>query len=301
MQLDETQIAIRERSTLDLLDLATHVLRNYVRPLLAVWGLGIAGFCLLNQFLLRQLSEVSWAEDGVFEVAAGGTFDYVRNMVFLVVLEAPLATALVTKYLGEAVFLKQPSVKSAIKDTYRLYWRLFWCHFVLRGLGPGLVCAWFAGASPDFTAGDFFLMVTAAVFAFARAWRPFINEIILLERNPLRGRAASDMTVGRRSSLLHSAVGGDLFVKWMGYSVVGGLLSLSFFFAMVFASGVFLNDWSIGPIMIQVCVPLALWIVAGYLAVVRFLAYLDLRIRCEGWEVELRMRAEGARLEAHAF
>jgi hypothetical protein len=48
--------------------------------------------------------------------------------------------------------------------------------------------------------------------------------------------------------------------------------------------------------MIYVCVPLAMWIVAGYFCVVRFLSYLDLRIRREGWEVELRMRAEAARL-----
>ena len=41
---------------------------------------------------------------------------------------------------------------------------------------------------------------------------------------------------------------------------------------------------------------LAIWIVVGYFSVVRFLSYLDLRIRREGWEVELRMRAEGARL-----
>jgi hypothetical protein len=42
--------------------------------------------------------------------------------------------------------------------------------------------------------------------------------------------------------------------------------------------------------------PLALWLVVGYLTVVRFLAYLDLRIRREGWEVELMMRTEAARL-----
>ena len=41
---------------------------------------------------------------------------------------------------------------------------------------------------------------------------------------------------------------------------------------------------------------LALWIVVAYFTVVRFLGYLDLRIRREGWEVELIMRAERARL-----
>jgi hypothetical protein len=42
--------------------------------------------------------------------------------------------------------------------------------------------------------------------------------------------------------------------------------------------------------------PVVLWIVGGYMTVVRFLGYLDLRIRREGWEVELTMRAEAARL-----
>ena len=42
--------------------------------------------------------------------------------------------------------------------------------------------------------------------------------------------------------------------------------------------------------------PAAIWLSLGYFAVVRFLSYLDLRIRTEGWEVELIMRAEGARL-----
>ena len=39
--------------------------------------------------------------------------------------------------------------------------------------------------------------------------------------------------------------------------------------------------------------------VASYLTVVRFFSYLDLRIRREGWEVELVMRAERAQLARH--
>ena len=38
-----------------------------------------------------------------------------------------------------------------------------------------------------------------------------------------------------------------------------------------------------------------LWLVLGGFAVVRYLSYLDLRIRREGWEVELLVRAEEAR------
>ena len=42
--------------------------------------------------------------------------------------------------------------------------------------------------------------------------------------------------------------------------------------------------------------PIAVWLVVGFFTVVRFLSYLDLRIRREGWEVELSPRAEAARL-----
>ena len=48
--------------------------------------------------------------------------------------------------------------------------------------------------------------------------------------------------------------------------------------------------------MLHLGFPAALWLIAGYMAVVRFLNYLDLRIRHEGWEVELRLRAEAVRL-----
>jgi hypothetical protein len=42
--------------------------------------------------------------------------------------------------------------------------------------------------------------------------------------------------------------------------------------------------------------PLALWMVIGLMTVARYLSYLDLRIRREGWEIELKMRAEAGRL-----
>jgi hypothetical protein len=49
--------------------------------------------------------------------------------------------------------------------------------------------------------------------------------------------------------------------------------------------------------MYHVAVPAAMWLVAGYFSVVRFLSYLDLRIRREGWEVELIVHAAAKRLE----
>jgi hypothetical protein len=43
-----------------------------------------------------------------------------------------------------------------------------------------------------------------------------------------------------------------------------------------------------------------LWIVAVYFTVARFLSYLDQRIRSEGWEVELCLRAQRDRLTRQA-
>ena len=70
-------------------------------------------------------------------------------------------------------------------------------------------------------------------------------------------------------------------------SVEGGLEQIAEFFQ---------DELEIDLSIVALWYPLVLWTVAGYFAVVRFLAYVDLRIRREGWEVELVMRAERDRL-----
>jgi hypothetical protein len=87
-----------------------------------------------------------------------------------------------------------------------------------------------------------------------------------------------------------------LFLYWCTSALIGVLLVLGIFGTFLFVSGVFLHDWSFSPLMIQLFLPLAMWMTAVYFAVVRFLSYLDIRIRQEGWEVELRLRAEAVRL-----
>ena len=67
--------------------------------------------------------------------------------------------------------------------------------------------------------------------------------------------------------------------------------------SLILLANLLLDQWEGDPLVYTLYYPLALWTVLGFFAVVRFLGYLDLRIRREGWEVELMMRAEGARLE----
>jgi hypothetical protein len=146
-------------------------------------------------------------------------------------------------------------------------------------------------------------MVFLAIFAGAfRAMRPYIAEIVLLEKNPLgwtSGGSSPDpakTTIGQRSATLQGASSGDLIGRWVGAGGAALGLVLAIQCTFWFASGVFLNTWSWGPVMTEFFAPLSMWLVACYFTVVRFLSYLDLRIRTEGWEVELRLRAEAARL-----
>ena len=52
-----------------------------------------------------------------------------------------------------------------------------------------------------------------------------------------------------------------------------------------------------GAFVFTIYLQVAIWTVVHFFSVVRFLGYLDLRIRREGWEVELQLRAEAARME----
>ena len=76
------------------------------------------------------------------------------------------------------------------------------------------------------------------------------------------------------------------------------LLAAGFAGVIYVVQGIYLAQWQLGRAMMLFGWPLAMWLTAAFVTVIRFLSYLDLRIRHEGWEVELRMRAEAARLSS---
>ena len=266
MQLDHNRIVIRERGLLDLLDLALCVIRAYAGPLALTLAVGVLPAMLLNAWLLADFAQTDF--DELFPA------EYMWWMLMLVIWETPLVTALATLYLGEAVFQERPRAGSLAKSLLAALPQLFLYQVLLRGMLMPMVVTWF--------------------FPFA-AW-PFLNEVILLERNPMRRRRPGQMTTFRRSKALHHGSVGDLFARWLVTAAFGGLLWLALWISMQFLAGMLLSQWEWQGLTYTLYYPLALWIVVGYFTVVRFLGYLDLRIRREGWEVELMMRAEGARL-----
>jgi hypothetical protein len=76
------------------------------------------------------------------------------------------------------------------------------------------------------------------------------------------------------------------------------LLSLMILAAALFCQGVFTGSWAWGDWLNLVVLPAILWLVGLFLTVYRFLCYLDTRIRLEGWEIELRLKAEASRLDS---
>lgn len=304
MQLDNTRIAIRERSLAETFDLALQVLREFFGPILLLSLAIILPLALLNYLL------VGWMVPSDFEDELVG-WRFVWNMLALVYLEAQLASVLVVAYLGPAVFLEEKKTRQVLIDALRCFPQLFLCQFMLRGILP----AWLLYLAVDRFAFnglyEGFLLTCLLIFAtFMRAIRPYINEIILLERNPLRSRIANAITINKRSAHLHGPYASDLIARWIVTMMVAVLLFVLALTTLIIVRGVLTSDWplyvELMPAIIftwdvdwfdlQVLFPLALWMVVGFMSVVRFLSYLDLRIRHEGWEVELLMRAEAMRL-----
>lgn len=290
MQLDNTRIAIRERGLLETLDLALQVLREFATPILYCTLLAIIPLAVLNYALIGWMADVEY-DEGVFP----GRFLW--NMSLLVYLEAPLSSLFVVALLGPTVFMERPTLRQVLADVLKCSPQLVWCQLLLRAVLP----AWLLLLTLDrYEASilvEYLALPGLAIYAtIVRGLRPYINEIILLEKNPLRAKKPTDIAIGKRSEHLHGPSSGDLFVRWVCSAAIALLLTLLVGAMLYGIIGILISNWSLDWYKVQLGYPLVLWLVAGYFSVVRFLNYLDLRIRHEGWEVELLMRAEAIRI-----
>lgn len=181
-------------------------------------------------------------------------------------LEAPLALAPLTVVLGGMMFGRTPT-SGAVAAR------------VGRSLGP--------------------LVVAHGILRFIPLyWIPprlmFANEVILLEHaGPGRlWKRGSDLVGGRDS---------ELFL-FGGVQALGTWAAATFAYLglgrLVQAVLVEKMTWSL-PDAAHLAGPgyqLLLWGFASYMGVVRFLTYIDQRIRLEGWEIKLRLHAAGEAL-----
>lgn len=259
MQFDRTRIAIRERSPLEVLDLALRVVRIHAPALAVALAVGVAPLWLLNHWLLAGLI----ADDLEFTYPGWHMF----LMVLLILWEMPLATSPVTLFLGQALFTDRPRAWLVAGDFVRRLPQLILLQGMLR---------------------PFFPLV---------GWS-YLNEVILLERNPLFRGKSQGMSTMHRAGALHRGERSDFAGRAFLTTMSEVALSVALWLSLALIRQFLLNEWRWDEALFVFYWPLAWWMAAGFFTVVRFLSYLDLRIRREGWEVELLMRAEEARLRS---
>ena len=264
MQLDQARIAICERSWLDNLDLALQVMRSRAAGLAASALAGVIPLVAFNYLLLWWLHTRRFSDD-----MSTGT--YVLSTL-LVMVEAPLAMAPLTLYLGQALFVEKPQPRQMAHDFWACLPQLVVLQVLLRSLLIFPILTW---------------IVPYGVW-------PYLNEVILLERNPLFSRQGQVSTL-KRNLNLHRNNNGEFLLRAVGAGVLAPLLILALWLTqreMLETLFGFHSPWGGQVLALQV----VLWLVVVYFAVARFLSYLDQRIRTEGWEVELFLRAESDRL-----
>lgn len=274
MNLDELSVAVRERTLPELFDLSVQLCRRHAVQLAILSLTGFLPWILLDWLLLKDASDDSWLP--------------LAWLIALLVAQAPIATAPITAFLGEAMFNHRPTMRGAWASTVKRL-RALLLVSLMRGAAPLLGVLVFSRAGDGFPG---FILLIALIFHPVHA-----VEVILLERQPIRPslRRANQLMSSWRSEgvghLLASAcliVGGCLMAAHAGAEVIN----------LLFWNWIDLSEWERwfhpGVSLVALLLP---WPFIAYLAVVRFLAYIDLRTRREGWEIELDLRRAGRRLE----
>jgi hypothetical protein len=277
LEFDRTRIPIRERTFPDVLDLALAVTREHAGQLLGLLLLGAAPFIALNQWLLggELAAELFDFEQPPEDVTVQWMW-YVYALCVLLVIEIPLATAPMTLYLGQALFVERVDWRRLGRDYLRNLPQMLFFQLVIRALAAPWIISWF----------------------FMYSFWPFLSEVILLENNPWRAKkSVARLSTLARNRALHGNNSGDLLARWLGSLLIGVVFVVSITTLSWVVRCVLLEEYEeVDSTLATIYLQGAIWLVVGYFTVVRFLSYLDLRIRSEGWELELRMRAAATRL-----
>lgn len=296
MQLDRTHVAVRLRTLSEIGDLALVMIRRYPQTAVA-FAAGAGGWAAIDLVLLGWIPLEQYEYGLSDEEALPELWRYVFWMAALVFLQTPSAGALMTCYLGQAVFEERPSRREVWRETVRFWWRWVAALGIQRLAIPAALVAAMRWGQPATFWGDVLIpMGLVLSAAWLRATRPFVPEMLLLERCPLRGDSPEVITVRRRSRALHLPLAGDNFGRFLAVALVMAGLFGSLFYTLMFLRGIAFGQWNyLNLVVLLVIYPLALWAVAYVSVLIRFLVYLDARIRLEGWEVELAMQAEAMR------
>jgi len=299
MQLDQTQLVMRPRSLSEVGDLTLAMLRSHPRLILTWFVVGAALWVVLDALLLAWIPLREWQLGLTDDEATVELLRYVLWVAILILVQTPIAGSLLTVGLGRVIFEEEMGLREMIGEWWSQRRSLIEM-FLLRGLVlPLMVLLLIRIGSPfSFLWDVFFPLLVLVVQFFTRGMNPFVPEILLLEKCPLRiSRKDLEKTravsFSARSSHLHRSLAGGNSGRFIIQGVVNLVLAASIFMTLMSLRGVLLLRWDfLDLFVLLVLFPVSLWLVAGISVVVRLLLYLDTRLRLEGWDVELLVRAE---------
>ncbi|QEG21212.1 hypothetical protein [Mariniblastus fucicola] len=298
MQLDRTFIGIRQRSALEVWDLTLLVIRRYFRPLCWLFLIGAIPWMILNHLMTMWMVSDDYFSDHV-------QWFYWINAC-LVVSQAQAGTFWIAHYLGQAMFNPNPQAMETVSAVRKSKHRFFfgWLHLVNRMVLPalGLVAILWFSEEDEVNAllAAFVLPMLVFIGLVVRARTPYLSEILLLEEAPRKSDSTRVQSYSSRSKNLLGAPGADFFVKFSLAAIVGVGLSLAIYESFCLLDSVLGLQSIASSNLNYIYWQFSLWIAAAIVAVNRFLSYIDLRIRTEGWAVRLRLMAEEKRMAAEA-
>ncbi len=309
MQLDRTEIAIRGRSTLELLDLSLIVIRRYWWQLLSSSALLGLPLLLLNVLLIGWMlgQQGRYALSDLEQADIAVQNRYVYHLLALWFLEFPLASLPATVLIGNQIFFEQLTFRQLLGVLKPLAWRAVLVLGVLRMGLVGLVLELFIVRDDPF---NWFVEVVLLLLACCgwatvrRGAAPYAPEMLGLESCPLRSKQKATLTYWKRSRSLHAPISGDCVGRFAVCAVITTALVCMLYSLVLVGDFVgmrqikvdLINSLLSNSAMLLIVLPLAIWLASIYATVFRFLTYLDSRIRLEGWEVELQLKAERARI-----
>lgn len=303
MQLDKTTVTISQRTGTELVDLSLLVFQRYWLSIVVLACLGALPFAIVNFILLWPLTQYDQLVMSSRELGDVGSFKarYLIIMTAAILIQAPFALSGVTVFIGRAVFGDKPSLQDVFDAIRSRIWAIAWVQGVVRMSILVFVPLALLFQTPIFQPEieiPLYLLCLCSYVFLVRGLRPFALEILLLERCPIYvSKKAKDRIVyRRRSSWLHSGLAFELLGMHIGVTLVEALTALSACLSTLFLIGVLTGIWNWGPWMDMLLFPTIIWGIATWGTIIRFLTYMNSRIHTEGWEIELKLKAESQRL-----
>lgn len=301
MELDRTEIVIRQRNSLELLDLSLLVLKKHFLQLALASSLLGLPFLVLDVWLIHWMvaEDSLLASDGNLSPEIMVGVRYTVHLIALFTIQFSMVSLPATMLVGSLVFFDSMPFGKLLSELRKLslQWLLILGVFRL-GLVPFLLepllwqSAWWGSAA------EFWLLLVALPIALIiRAFWPFASEIVGLERCQLRSSEQSKVTYRTRSRFLHGPLQSDLFGRFVVATAYGAMILAMLVGVCVFLKGVVTGSWQWNQLFYFLVLPACLMLVGMLLTVFRYLSYIDSRIQLEGWEIDLRLRAEATRLE----